>query len=188
MVRATTGFALAGVLALGACAVAPPSGPAVVAMPPQGKSIEQFQSEDSYCRQIGSQAAGGTDAAQAATNNSVGTAVAGTALGAAAGALIGSASGHVGAGAAIGAGAGLLAGSAVGANGAQYSAAGLQRNYDVAYAQCMASKGNQVGPAGPPPGYAGPPVAYVAPPVVVGAPYPYPYYRPYYYGPRYYPY
>jgi len=181
MIRASTGFALAGVLALGACAVAPPSGPAVVAMPPQGKTFEQFQGEDNYCRSVAAQSSGGGAAAQQATNNEVGTAVAGTALGAAAGALIGSASGHVGAGAAIGAGAGLLAGSAVGANGAQYSAAGMQRSYDITYAQCMASKGNAFQGGGPPPGYvAGPPVAYVEPGVVVGYPY-----RPYYYGPRY---
>jgi hypothetical protein len=41
---------LLGVLALGACAVAPPQGPAVVALPPEGKNLAQFQQEDATCR------------------------------------------------------------------------------------------------------------------------------------------
>ena len=53
----------------------------------------------------------------------VGSAALGTALGAGAGALLGSAGGAMGAGAAIGAGTGLLAGSAVGASNAQASGA-----------------------------------------------------------------
>ncbi len=33
------------------CAIVPPSGPSVVALPPQGKDLTQFQSEDAACRQ-----------------------------------------------------------------------------------------------------------------------------------------
>jgi hypothetical protein len=172
------GIGLAGVLVLSACVVQPPAGPSVVAMPPSGKSWEQFQSEDAICRQAASQASGGMQAAQGATNNAVGTAVVGTALGAAAGALVGSTVGAVGTGAAVGAGAGLLMGSSVGANGAQYSAYDLQQRYNITYVQCMSAKGNIIQqPAAPPP------AAY--------APGPYPYYAapyPYYYGPRYYRY
>jgi hypothetical protein len=172
---------------VGGCAVVPPSGPSVAVMPGQGKSFEAFQADDSYCRNAAQQSGGGTQAAQAATNNAVGTAVVGTALGAAAGALVGSAAGAAGGGAAVGAGLGLLAGSSAGANGAAYSSGALQQQYDITYVQCMASKGNQV------PQYASappPPVAYPgyypAPAVVVGPGF---YYgRPYYhygYGYRY---
>ncbi|HEY2132043.1 MAG TPA: glycine zipper family protein [Acetobacteraceae bacterium] len=157
---------LAAVLSLGACAVPPPSGPSIAAMPGSGKSYEAFQADDAACRYAANQQSGGAQAAQAGTNAAVGSAVVGTALGAAAGALIGAGAGAAGTGAAVGAGAGLLTGSAVGANGAQYSAADLQRNYDTVYSQCMFAHGNTV-----------------QRPVVV-APYP-----GYYYGPRaYYPY
>ncbi len=172
------GLGLTALCALSACAVPPPSGPTVAAMPGQGKTYEQFQADDGLCRQSASAMSGGPGAAQAATNNAVGTAAVGTVLGAAAGALIGSASGNVGAGAAIGAGAGLIGGSAVGASGAQASAGDLQAQYDTAYTQCMFAKGNTVQRPGIP--------LYPAP--VYAAPvYPAPY--PYYYRPRpYYPY
>ena len=46
MIRASTCVGLAGALALGACAVAPPSGPSFAALPGHGKSFEQFQVDD----------------------------------------------------------------------------------------------------------------------------------------------
>jgi hypothetical protein len=59
-----------GTIALCACAVAPPTGPAVVALPPVGKNLAQFQREDTTCRgyaqqQIGS-AVGGVNASASA--------------------------------------------------------------------------------------------------------------------------
>lgn len=182
-----------GVIALAAtglagCAVVPPSAPSLVSLPGAGKTYEQFQLDDLSCRGAAGQATGGPGPSQAAANNAVGSAAVGTAIGAAAGALIGSASGNVGAGAAIGAGAGLLTGSAVGANGAQYSAYGLQRQYDITYAQCMSAKGNQVPPPAaiapdyPPYGYYGPGygpgAVIVTPGFEFGPGY---YRRPYYY-------
>ncbi len=181
MRRVATSVALVGVLGLGACAVAPPAGPSFAAMPGNGKTYDQFTVDDARCRQAGAQANGNVTPGQAAAQSGVGSAVVGTALGAAAGALIGSAAGAVGGGAAIGAGAGLLAGSAIGAGNAQASAATLQRNFDVAYSQCMAASGEKVPDlaSGPPPGYgappppyayAYPPAYYAGPPVVVGGP------------------
>ena len=82
--------------------------------------------------------------AQAATESGVGSAAAGTALGAGAGALLGAAAGAAGAGAALGAGVGLLAGTAAGASAAQQSAAQAQRRYDITYIQCMKAAGNKV--------------------------------------------
>jgi hypothetical protein len=150
---AATSLAVAGSLGLAACAVEPPAGPSIAAMPGAGKTYEQFQADNARCQQAGAQAAGPMTPGQAANQSAVGSAAVGTALGAATGALIGSTAGAVGAGAAIGAGAGLLAGSAVGANNAQASAGSIQRAYDIAYAQCMTAAGEKVPDltAGPPP-------------------------------------
>jgi hypothetical protein len=174
---------VAGAIGLSACAVQPPEGPQVAAMPGPGKSYEQFQADNARCQQAGSQAAGPLTPGQAATQSGVGSAVLGTALGAGAGALIGSAAGAVGAGAAIGAGAGLLAGSAIGASNAQASAASLQHAYDVAYVQCMSAAGEKVpDPSATPAGYpSGAYPAYSYAPPAYGYAYPPPYY--YYYGP-----
>ncbi|MCC8403663.1 glycine zipper family protein [Paraburkholderia sp. MMS20-SJTN17] len=162
-------------LALGGCAVAPPSGPSVVAMPHSGESLSQFQQNDYACRDYANQTTNPSGTAQAATTNSVNSAALGTLGGAAIGALLGAAGGNAGAGAAIGAGGGLLIGGANGANGAQYSAAAIQARYDTAYAQCMVSKGETI--AQPQPYYSTQPVyvaprPYYAPPPVMYAPYP----------------
>lgn len=158
------------VLALGACTVAPPSGPSIVAMPGQGKSFAQFQQDDGGCRNYAQSRVGdaGTVAANA-QNNATTTAVAGTLIGAAAGAALGSLGGNVGAGAAIGAGAGLLGGASVAGNNTQGAADSLQGRYDVAYAQCMVGNGETIQqPAAPvvyaaPPGYYAPGPGYYAP-------------------------
>ncbi|MBN3756418.1 glycine zipper family protein [Paraburkholderia sp. Tr-20389] len=163
-------------LALGGCAVAPPSGPSVVALPRKGEPLEQFQQEDYACRDYAYHSTDANGAAQAATNNAAGSAAVGTLGGAAVGALLGAAAGNAGAGAAIGAGSGLLIGGATGANGASYSAYGLQARYDAAYAQCMTSKGNSIAQPQAPV-YATPPAYYAPAPAYYGPP------RPYYYGP-----
>ena len=102
---------LAAALVIAGCATVP-SGPNVMVMPGPQKSFDQFQADESSCRQYASAAIGGGDAAQNAQNSAAGTAVVGTLLGAAAGAAIGAATGNAGAGAAWGAGTGLLFGSA----------------------------------------------------------------------------
>lgn len=152
MRRVTTCVGLVSALAVSACAVAPPQGPSVVAMPGQGKDMAAFQQDDMTCRQFAFSQTGGMSAAQAGNNAAVGSAVLGTALGAGVGAALGAVGGAAGAGAAIGGATGLLAGSAIGAGNAQASAAGIQQRYDVAYAQCMVAHGNQV--QSPPPVYA----------------------------------
>lgn len=144
MHRVTAWVGLVSVLALGACAVAPPQGPSVVAVPGRGKSAAAFQQDDYACRQFAFGRTGGVSAAQAGTNAAVGSAVLGTALGAGVGAALGSVGGAAGAGAAIGGATGLLAGTAIGSQNAQVSAAGMQQRYDAAYAQCMIARGNQV--------------------------------------------
>lgn len=130
-------------LSLGACATMP-TGPSVMSLPGEGKSFEEFRSDDAVCRQFAFEQIGGVSGQQAAQNSAVTSAIVGTALGAAAGAAIGSASGDMGAGAAIGAGTGLLIGSAQGSGYAASSYYEAQRRYDHAYLQCMYAKGNQI--------------------------------------------
>ncbi|WP_322014335.1 glycine zipper family protein [Paraburkholderia sp. J12] len=160
-------------VALTGCAVVPPTGPSVVALPPNGKPLAQFQQEDYACRDYAFRSDGAAQASsQGGMQSGVGSSAIGTLGGAAAGALLGAAAGNAGVGAAIGAGTGLLLGSAVGANNASVSSASLQASYDAAYAQCMASKGNRISqPAvySTVPAYAAPPVVY-APPMVYGPP------------------
>jgi hypothetical protein len=173
MSRTRTTVGLASILAVSACAVAPPAGPHVMALPGAGKDFATFQQEDASCRQFASYQSGGSASAQAATNNAVGTAVAGTVIGAGLGAALGSISGNLGAGAAVGGAAGALVGGSAAASGAQYQAGDIQQRYDTSYTQCMYAHGDTV--QSPPGGYrpAGPgPYAY-------GYPYGYPYYGGY---------
>jgi hypothetical protein len=132
----------------GGCAYNGPAAPSFAAMPGRGKSYEAFRADDQYCQSSAQQAIGYQSPGVAANDAAVGSAAAGTALGALAGAAIGSLSGKMGAGAAIGAGTGLVAGSAVGAGNARAAGGSIQVRYDTVYAQCMAAKGNRV--AGPP--------------------------------------
>lgn len=121
-----------------------PTGPAVMVLPGQQKSLDQFRADEDACRQYAYAAIGGPNAGQAGSDAAAANAVAGAAIGAAAGAILGSVSGQAGQGAAIGAGTGLLFGSASGSNVAGHSSYTLQRNYDIAYMQCMYARGNQV--------------------------------------------
>ena len=165
-------LAAAVTLGLAACAVPPPTGPSVMALPGPGKSFEAFQQDEINCRNFAWQQTGGVPPGVAASQSAVGSAALGTALGAAAGAAIGAASGAAGVGAAIGAGAGLLAGSAAGANNAAAAYGSVQQLYDISYTQCMVAQGNSVQP---------PPVNYAAYPYPA---YPYPYFGGYY-GPSF---
>lgn len=178
MIRPALAVLLGGTLLAG-CAVRPPTGPTILAVPPEGKSLAQFQQEEANCRNYAFNQIG-ISPAQGANQSVAGSAVAGTALGVAAGALLGAATGSPGAGAAFGGGTGLLAGSAIGANNAEVSGYALQGRYDQAYAQCLASTGNQVQTAT---AYAQPYPAYYPAPYY--GPYHSPYYGGYYGGPGY---
>jgi hypothetical protein len=145
---------LAPLLLLNACATEP-MGPTVPVMPAPGKPFEAFQNDQALCKQFASgQVQGG---AQQANNQQVGTAVIGTLLGAGLGAAVGG-----GRGAAIGAGAGAIGGTAVGAGPAAQANYSLQQRYDLAYSQCMYTRGNQV-PGFAPQGYPPPPPQGYAP-------------------------
>ncbi len=135
--------AMCGLL-FGACATVP-AGPGVMALPGTGKSFEQFQIDDTVCRQWASQQTGTTPERAAGLSTAEGAGF-GTLLGAGLGAAIGAVAGNPGAGAAVGAAGGLLTGTAVGASRGGAAGHEAQRRYDNAYEQCMYAKGNQTGP------------------------------------------
>ena len=165
-------FLSLAMLTVAGCATVP-TGPSVMAMPGSGKTFEQFQADDTICRQWAAQQIG-LSPQETINQNTAAGAVAGTIIGAGLGAAIGSASGNVGSGAAIGAASGLVVGSAAGASNAQYYGAEAQRRYDIAYMQCMYSKGNQIPGTTrtrsgyrmppPPPGTGSAPPKYYQPP------------------------
>ena len=162
-------------VALGAClvgcAMRGPAAPTVMALPAKGENFALFQQHDTTCRAYASAEIGGQTPGQAAARSGIDRAALGTGLGAAAGALLGSASGHAGRGAAIGAGTGLIARSLLGGVSGRPAAAANQNRYNMAYTQCMVGKGEQIAP--PPPAmlvYASPPVGYLPAPVYAVSP------------------
>jgi uncharacterized protein YcfJ len=169
---------LAGVLALGGC-VSVPQAPTVAVMPGTDKSLDQFRADSGICQQFAQSAIAGPS--QAAHDNAAANAVGGAAVGAAIGALIGAATGQAGSGAAWGAGTGLLFGGTAAGNSGAAASYNLQRQFDIAYMQCMYTRGNQVpgqvarrtvpAPSSPSYGYAPPPRGpYSAPPNAVAPP------------------
>lgn len=135
-------FLSLALLVIGGCATIP-SGPSVMVLPPPEKPFEVFQAEDAVCKQWAAQQIGHSPQ-ETVDQNTVTGAVAGTVIGAGLGAAIGSTSGDMGAGAAIGAASGLLLGTVAGADSARVYGWEAQRRYDIAYMQCMYSKGNQI--------------------------------------------
>jgi len=130
------GFSAAA--SLTAC-VSAPTGPTVAVMPRQGKPFDIFQQEDLYCRNF---AANSTkDTSDAALKEGATSAAIGAALGAVAGAVI-QGGNHANVG--TGAGVGLLGGAAMGAMNSSGKQNQAQAQYNIAYQQCMYSKGNQV--------------------------------------------
>lgn len=126
---------------LGGC-VTEPDSPTVQVKPGRGKSFSDFQRDDFDCRSFASDRVAGR--AESANDRAILTTIVGAGLGAALGGAIGG-----GSGAGIGAAAGGVAGTAVGANRSNDTQANLQYRFDLACAQCMASKGNDVPWLGP---------------------------------------
>jgi uncharacterized protein YcfJ len=152
-VKATMVASVAVLVSLSACVQAP-MGPTVAVMPGSNKPFSVFEEDQAVCRQFADQQVGGAQQAQnTATNQTLIGAGVGTLLGAGLGAAVGG-----GRGAAIGAGVGALGGTAVGASQAQDTGMSVQRRYNIAYEQCMYSRGNQV------PGYVQPAAVNTAPP------------------------
>jgi hypothetical protein len=156
--RWRAGILCAGLcIAVVGCAPRAPAGPTVMALPAKGEAFARFERHDATCRQYATTQTGGVSPGRGAASSGVGSAVIGTGVGAAAGALLGSVSGHAGAGAAIGAGSGLLAGSLLGGARGRRSAESVQSRYNMSYTQCMIANGEDIIPPTPPP------TVYVAP-------------------------
>jgi len=137
MRKIVTKIAGVGALAFLAGCAMDPRGPSVSAFPPPYKPFEVFEQEEYDCEDYAhSQVAGG---AESANSRALGTAAIGTALGLALGAATGD-----GNAASFGAAGGAAVGSTIGANQSERANFSLQRRYDIAYAQCMYAKGNQV--------------------------------------------
>ena len=135
---------------LDAC-VSKPMGPTVAVMPAPTKPFAVFEDDQVICRNYADQQVAG--GAEQANTQEVGTAAIGTVLGAGLGAAAGG-----GRGAAVGAGTGAVAGTVVGSAPAARAQMSLQQRYDIAYSQCMYSRGNQV------PGYTAAPTSPPPPP------------------------
>jgi hypothetical protein len=123
---------------LAAC-VSAPTGPTVAVMPREGKPFDLFQQEDLYCRNFAANSV--RDTSDAALKEGATSAAVGAALGAVAGAVI-QGGNHANVG--TGAGVGLLGGAAMGAMNSAGKQNQAQTQYNIAYQQCMYSKGNQV--------------------------------------------
>ena len=155
-------------LLLSACATTPP-GPMIPVMPGPHKSPAAFNADENACEQYAG------DVVQGRVQEAQNSEVARTAVGTAIGAGIGAAAAHnAGRGALVGGAIGALVGSQAGTG---YDQGAIQRRYDMAYASCMTSRGNEVagGPPHrprwyrrhappPPPGAGGPPPDYQGPP------------------------
>ena len=100
------------------------------------KPFEVFVADDSVCRQFAEHQTGTSPQSAAAQKTLTGAAI-GTAAGALAGAAIGAAAGHPGIGAGVGTGTGLLIGTGAGANTGYEAGFTLQRQYNIAYEQCI---------------------------------------------------
>src|SRR5437879_13486972 len=100
-------------LLLGACATVP-AGTGLMALPGTGKSFEQFQIDDTVCRQWASQQTGTTPERAAGVSTAEGAGL-GTLLGAGVGAAIGAVAGNPRDGPAVGAADGLPTGTAASA-------------------------------------------------------------------------
>ena len=133
---------MAVALLLAGCATLP-AGPSVMVLPGTLKTFDEFQTDDAVCRQWAALQTG-TTRKRAASESAVSGATVGTLLGAAVGAAFGALAGDPGIGAAVGAGTGLLGGTAAGTGTAEAAAYEVQHRYDIAYMQCMYSKGNQI--------------------------------------------
>jgi len=136
-------------VALGGCA-AVPTGPTVMVLPGRGRTLEQFQGDDLFCRQWAAQQVGAKPAATFAP--------AGTPVGTDPGTATDAVEGHPTARATVGAGSGLVGGTAVGLDASRAEVGSVQWRYDIAYEQCMYAKGHRI------------PIVMQAPPQGLGAP------------------
>jgi len=161
------GSAAVACVVLAGCAPMP-VGPTVAVMPGPNKPFEVFVQDDQLCRGWAGQSIG-IPGQNAAAQQFVGSTVAGAVVGALAGAAVG---GHGSAG--TGAAVGTLVGGSVGANQSAATGWQSQRGYDIAYQQCMYSRGNLLPTSRYGYSYPSPPMPQRAPAIVAPPPPPTP--------------
>lgn len=141
MSRILVTSALLAAAVLGGCATEP-MGPTARVLPAPGKPFEAFASDQSLCKQFaGGEVRGG---AELADLKRLGGAMLTAGLGTGLGAAIDRRQSPQ-----IGAALGGIMGASTGANGSARDQNDLQYRYDLAYTQCMYSRGNQVAGAWP---------------------------------------
>lgn len=138
MVKRASAILGAAAILLAACAQTP-AGPTVAVMPGPSKPFPVFQDDMAACKQYASQQV--ATQADEANKEAAGALILGAVLGAAIGAAAGHGSGDL---AATGAGVGAAAGTGLGASNAEIKQISIQQQYNVAFSQCMYSRGNQV--------------------------------------------
>jgi hypothetical protein len=151
MSRISIATQLFAAVLLSGCATSP-MGPTALVMPASGKPFDVFVQEQAMCKQF----AGGEVEGGATMSNlkQLGTMVVSTALGGGLGAAV-----RGRRGAEIGGAVGAIGGSAMAGHGSARDQNSLQGRYDMAYTQCMYSRGNQIASAARP----APQVAYGSP-------------------------
>jgi hypothetical protein len=102
-----------------------PSGPSTVMVPPSTKPLETFSAEDKECRQYAEQAVSKSASKLSLPDLMIGTSV---------GTVSGGRGGYSGAGVGVGTNVG---------SGSERDME-IQRDYDIAYQQCMYTKGNEL--------------------------------------------
>jgi len=123
-------------LLLSACAEQP-IGPSVSVLPARNKPFSVFEQDDVSCKHYADEQVAGR--ANAANDKALETGAITTGVGALFGAVVGG-----GTGAGIGAASGAGLGTVLGAGSSEREQRSLQNQYNIAYSQCMYSKGNQV--------------------------------------------
>jgi hypothetical protein len=130
------------VVGLGGCASIP-TGPTVMVLPGRGRTLEQFQGDDLFCRQWAAQQVA-TKPAAASEQTVAMSADTGIPVEADPGSATGAAADNPAEGPPIGAGSGLVGGTAVGLDASRAEVGSVQWRYDVAYEQCMYAKGHRI--------------------------------------------
>ena len=130
---------LAGVLA--GCVTVGQSGPTVDATPGRGKTLEQFSRDERACQIRAWNAVGRRGSGREVTLDNT---IAATAVGAGAGAVVGSSFGYFGTGAQMGAVGGFMVGSIADENKARAARGSTQARYDSVYARCMVARGHRI--------------------------------------------
>jgi len=136
MSRVSIATGLLSIALLSGCTTAP-MGPTALVMPAPGKPFDVFAQDQAMCKQF---AGGEVDGGATMSNvKQLGTLAVSAALGGGLGEAV-----RGNRGAEVGGAVGAIAGGATATRGSAHDQTSLQGRYDLAYVQCMYSRGNQI--------------------------------------------